>query len=62
MGSTTQKITREQAESMVNSWSDEKVLCMIALLEAALSKKETVTCAMPVPPQQNLQIAGFLHL
>lgn len=33
------KITNKQAEAMVNSWSDEKVLCMLAILKAALNEK-----------------------
>jgi hypothetical protein len=62
MSSTGKRITREQAEQMVDSWSDEKVLCMISLLEAALYKKETLTCELPVCQPQNLQTAGFPHL
>lgn len=35
MGSTSQKVTREQAEAIVNSMSYEEVLRMIAVLEEA---------------------------
>lgn len=62
MNSTGNTITKEQAEQMVDSWSDEKVLCMIALLEAALNKKKKITCELPVCQPQNLQTAGFPHL
>lgn len=62
MSSTGNTITKERAEEIVHSWDDEKVLCMIALLEAALNKKETLTCELPVCQPQNLQTAEFLHL
>lgn len=35
MSSTSQKITREQAEAIVNSMSYDEVLRMIAILERA---------------------------